>query len=135
MTDTGRHTSGLDRPNPNLGGWTTNQVVSLLLSLAEELQALDAELVGLERDAVEKAEALNVANAKALLTATGKTVGEREAQALLATEAERLAARLAETHVKATKRRVEILRERIGIGRTIVSSLRAELELEGGSWR
>lgn len=133
MTD--RHTSGLDRPNPNLGGWTTNQVVSLLLSLAEELQALDAELVGLERDAVTKAEALNVAQAKALLVATGNTVGEREAQALLATENERLAAKLAEVHVRATKRRAEILRTRIDIGRTVCASLRSELELERGSWR
>lgn len=130
-----QRTSGLDRPNPNLNGWSTNDVVRLLLSLAEELQALDTELVGLERDAVTKVEALNVAQAKALLVATGSTVGEREAQALLATEAERLAAKLAETYVKATKRRVEILRERIGIGRTVVASLRAELELERGSWR
>uniref|UniRef100_A1UJR9 Uncharacterized protein n=2 Tax=unclassified Mycobacterium TaxID=2642494 RepID=A1UJR9_MYCSK len=127
--------SGLDRPNPHLNGWSTNDVVRLLLSLAEELQNLDAELSGLERDAVTKAEQLNVAQAKALLTATGKTVGEREAQALLATEAERLAARLAEINVKATKRRVETLRMRIDIGRTVCATLRSETELERSSWR
>ncbi|NOQ62084.1 hypothetical protein HGK73_29065 [Mycolicibacterium fortuitum] len=123
-----------ERP-PNLGGWTQNQVVSLLLRLAEELQQLDAELVGLEDDCVDKAEALNVASAKALLAATGKTVAEREAQALLATEDERLLSKLADVRVRAAKRKVEILRERIGIGRTVVASLRAELELEKAPWR
>lgn len=135
MSEIDRRTSGLDRPNPNLGGWTTNQVVSLLLSLAEELQRLDADLVGLEEEAVDKAEALNVAHAKALLAAPGKTVAEREAQALLAVEDERLASKLAEVQVRAAKRRAEILRERIGIGRTVVASLRAELELEKAPWR
>lgn len=135
MTEIDRRTSGLDRPNPNLGGWTTNQVVSLLLSLAEELQNLDAELVGLEETAVDKAERLNVAHAKSLLAADGSTVAEREAQALLATEDERLASKLADVHVRATKRRIEVLRERIGIGRTVVASLRAEIELEKAPWR
>lgn len=119
----------------SLGGWTTNDCVSLLLRLAEELQALDAELVGLEDDAVDKAEALNVAHAKALLAADGATVAEREAQALLAVADERLVSKLADVKVRATKRRAEILRERIGIGRTVVASLRAELELEKAPWR
>ena len=46
-----------------------------------------------------------------------------------------LGAKLADVRVRAAKRKVEILRERIGIGRTVVASLRAELELEKAPWR
>ena len=107
----------------------TNQVVTLLLSLARELQGLNADLDELERDAVTKAELLNAAHSKALLKADGPqyvrvAIADDECAEL------RLAAKLAEVEVRATKRKMDILRERIGVGRTVVASLRAELELE-----
>lgn len=110
--------------------WNPHEVVKLLLDLARQLQKLDASLEELERDAVEKAEAYNQAHLEAFLAAEGKTQYMREAIADKATHEERLASKLAEVMVRGQKRKIEILRERIGVGRTAAASLRAELELE-----
>ena len=106
-----------------------NQVVALLLSLARELQGLSDTLDTLERDAVTKSELLNATHSKALLKADGPqyvrvAIADDECADL------RLAAKLADVEVRATKRKMDILRTRIDVGRTVVASLRAELELE-----
>ncbi|QEN15927.1 hypothetical protein ACRDU6_27430 [Mycolicibacterium sp. ELW1] len=116
-------------PLRQLGGWSLNEAVQLLLRLSEELQALDTELAGLEQTAVEAAEELTLAHAKALLAADGAQ-DQRRAQADAATSDERLAAKLAETLVRVQKRKIDILETRIGVGRTIIASVRAEMELE-----
>lgn len=117
--------------------WTAREVVSLLLELARQLQELDATLGDYEQDYVTKAEAYNVAHTQAFLRArTEKTDGKNnpqyvcEAMADSETSELKLAMDLAKVMVQAQKRKIEILRERIGVGRTAASSLRAELELE-----
>lgn len=112
-----------------MGDWNPREVVKLLLFLARELQELDASLEDLEKDAVEKAEVLNRAHLEAFLKADGPQY-LREAIADKATHDERLASKLAEVMVRGQKRKMDILRERIGVGRTAAASLRAELELE-----
>ena len=107
-----------------------NQAVSLLLSLARDLQALDDKLLPLERDYVTKAEVHNVAYNKAFLKAKGEPQYMRKALAEVAVEHLSLPMALAEVDVRATKRKMDIMRTRIGVGRTVVASLRAELELE-----
>jgi cytochrome c551/c552 len=119
-----------------MSGWTANRVVSLLLRLAEELQALDAELVGLELDSVTKAEALNLKHSQALIKTEGPQYYRvAVAVADAASAEERLASKLADVMVRGAKRKVEILRSRIDIGRTVAASLRSELELEKAPWR
>ena len=109
--------------------WTQREVISLLLDLARQLQELDASLADLEEDYVNKAEAYNVAHGKVFLVTKGPQY-LRTATADAATSDERLAMNLAQVMVRGQKRKIEILRERIGVGRTAASSLRAELELE-----
>lgn len=112
--------------------WTQREVVSLLLELARQLQELDDKLADYEKDFVEKAEAHNLAYNQAFLRERAKDSPQYvcEAQAKSDTHEEHLAMVLAQTMVRAQKRKIEILRERIGVGRTAASSLRAELELE-----
>lgn len=113
--------------------WTPNEVVSLLLELGRQLQQLDEQLATLEEDYVTKAEAFNVAHTQAFLRERQVNDSPQyvcKAVADEATHDERLAMNLAKSLVQAQKRKVEILRERIGVGRTAASSLRSELELE-----
>lgn len=112
-----------------MADWNPRQVVLLLLELSRELQKLSDSLEALEKDAVEKAEAYNQAHLTAFLHADGPQY-LREAIADKATHEERLASKLAEVMVRGQKRKMDILRERIGVGRTASASLRAELELE-----
>jgi hypothetical protein len=109
-----------------------NEVTHLLLDLAKRLQALDDSLGEYERDYVEKAEIHNAAHTKAFLAERQNDSPQYVCKAVAddATADQRLAMNLAEAIVKAQKRKIEILRERIGVGRTVVASLRAELELE-----
>lgn len=113
-------------------GWTQNEVVHLLLELSRQLQNITDQLDELERDYVEKAEEYNLAHTQAFLKerTNGSPQYHCKAVADEATHEQRLAMNLAEALVKGQKRKVEILRERIGVGRTAASSLRAELELE-----
>lgn len=109
-----------------------NEVTRLLLSLGRQLQALDDSLGELERDYVTKAELHNKAHNEAFLRErqSGSPQYVCKVAADSATHEEKLAMDLAQVMVRGQKRKIEILRERIGVGRTIASSLRAELELE-----
>ncbi|AZF93334.1 hypothetical protein SEA_BEELZEBUB_72 [Mycobacterium phage Beelzebub] len=114
---------------PPRADWDANKVTLLLLELSRQLQQLNDQLDQFETDAVEKAEELNQAWLKAFINAEGpqylrKAIADRD------THEQRLAAELAKVMVRGQKRKIEVLRERIGVGRTVASSLRAELELE-----
>lgn len=118
--------------------WNQRDVVSLLLELAQQLQQLDATLAGFEQDYVEKAEAHNLAHTQAFLKARTETTDEGKSNPQYVCQAmadsqcseQKLAMDLAKVMVQAQKRKIEILRTRIDVGRTAASSLRAELELE-----
>lgn len=112
--------------------WSQREVVALLLELSRQLQEINDTLGDLEEDYVRKAEAYNLAHTQAFLKAreAGHPQYHCTAVADVETADERLAMNLAQALVKGQKRKVEILRERIGVGRTAASSLRAELELE-----
>lgn len=112
---------------------TPNQVASLLLDLSRRLQECDDQLAGLERDYVTKAEAYNLAHTTAFLKErTDHDSPQYVCKAVADSKCseEKLAMDLAKVMVQGQKRKIEILRERIGVGRTVASSLRAELELE-----
>lgn len=109
-----------------------NEVTRLLLELGRRLQALDDSLGELERDYVTKAEAHNLAHTTAFLKERQNDSPQYVCKAVAdsACHEEKLAMDLAQVLVRGQKRKIEILRERIGVGRTVASSLRAELELE-----
>ena len=107
--------------------WTAREVVSLLLDLARQLQELDASLGDLEQDYVKKAEAHNNTHTKAFLLERAKDSPQYVCKAVAdqASSGEHLDMALAQAMVRGQKRKIEILRERIGVGRTAAASLRA----------
>lgn len=105
-----------------------NQVVLNLLSLSRSMQQLSDELDDLEKHAVEAKEEYTLAYAKSFLS-NGGSVEVRKQQSLLDTSDERLAAELAETLVRAHKRKIDTLRVRIDVGRSAAALVRAESEL------
>lgn len=109
-----------------------NEVTRLLLELGRRLQDLDETLGELERDYVTKAEVHNLAHTTAFLNERQNDSPQYVCKAVAdaACHEEKLAMDLAQVLVRGHKRKIEILRERIGVGRTVASSLRAELELE-----
>jgi len=90
---------------------------------------LGFRLKAAEREAVTKEHAYRVAKAKALLAVDEGTVPEREAKALLATESERLAAKLAGADLSILRREIQIAETRIDVGRSVVGVLRMEASL------
>lgn len=109
-----------------------NEVSRLLLELGRRLQDVDDGLGEYEKDYVTKAELYSVAHAQAFLKERQSDSPQYVCKAVadIACHEEKLAMDLAKVMVRAQKRKIEILRERIGVGRTAASSLRAELELE-----
>jgi len=90
---------------------------------------LGFRLKAAEREAVTKEHAYRVAKAKALLAVDEGTVPEREARALLATESERLAAKLAAAELSLLRKETFICETRIQVGRSVVAILRTEAQL------
>jgi len=105
-----------------------NQVVLNLMNLSRAIGKLSDELDGLEEDAVRKKEAYTLAYAKTFLQSNG-AVEVRKQATLMETTDERLDADLAETLVKAHKRKIDTLRVRIDVGRSAAALVRAEAEL------
>jgi hypothetical protein len=115
-----------------------NVVASLLLALARELDKRGKELDDLEEAYVKAAEAHNVAHTQAFLKAR-QSLGPDdkpnpqyvcEMMADDASKDERLAMNIAQSKVKAHKRSIEIIGERIKVGQTASATLRQELDLD-----
>jgi len=111
------------------GDITPNSAVMEMARLSRQLDELGFRLKAAEREAVTKEHAYRVAKAKALLSVNEGTVPEREARALLATESERLAAKLAGADLSILRREISIAETRIDVGRSVVGVLRMEAAL------
>ena len=70
-----------------------------------------------------------MAKAKALLAVDEGTVPEREAKSLLATQEQRLAAKLAAGELSILRKEIQIAETRIDVGRSVVGVLRMEASL------
>lgn len=134
---------GSDIDENNLPAFSTkninpNVVASLLLSLARELDKRGAELDQLEEDYVNAAEAHNVKRTTAFLKARQESGADGkpnpqyvcEMMADQESATERLAMNIAQAKVKAHKRSIEIIGERIKVGQTASATLRQELDLD-----
>ena len=113
----------------NTADITPNSAVMEMAWLSRQLDELGFRLKAAEREAVTKEHAYRVAKAKALLSVNEGTVPEREARALLATESERLAAKLAAAELSILRREIQIAETRIDVGRSVVGVLRMEASL------
>ena len=113
----------------NTADITPNSAVMEMARLSRQLDELGFRLKAAEREAVTKEHAYRVAKAKALLSVKEGTVPEREASALLATQSERLAAKLAGADLSILRREIQIAETRIDVGRSVVGVLRMEASL------
>lgn len=109
---------------------TPNDVVAQLAQLARDLDANVTALEEAELTAVRARHDADLAHARAFLSAAG-SVEQRKHAAFI--ECERLLneAEVAEAVVRHLKRRSEAIRVRIDVGRTVGSTLRAEMALAG----
>ena len=106
---------------------TPNAAVLELTRLSRQLDELGFKLRPAELNAVHKRHTHSVAYAKAIISADGSNAEIRKAQATLATEAESLAAELAEAEVRILRSDIrDVLSGRIDVGRSVVGVLRAE---------
>ena len=113
----------------NTADITPNSAVMEMARLSRQLDELGFRLKAAERDAVTKEHAYRVAKAKALLSVKEGTVPEREASALLATQEQRLAAKLAAGELSILRKEIQIAETRIDVGRSVVGVLRMEASL------
>jgi hypothetical protein len=117
------------RANGNTSDITPNSAVMEMARLSRQLDELGFRLKAAEREAVTTEHRYRVEKAKALLACQDGTVPEREAQALLATESVRLAAKLAAAELSILRREISIAETRIDVGRSVVGVLRMEASL------
>lgn len=117
------------RMNGNTSEITPNSAVMEMARLSRQLDELGYRLKTAEREAVNTEHRYRVAKAKALLAVEDGTVPEREAQALLATQDERLAAKLAAAELSILRKELGIAETRIEVGRSVVGVLRMEASL------
>jgi hypothetical protein len=108
---------------------TANSAVVEMARLSRQLDEAGYRLKDAEKKAVQAEHAYRVAKAKALLSVDEGTVPEREAKALLATESDRLAAKLAGAELSILRREIQIAETRIDVGRSVVGVLRMEASL------
>lgn len=110
---------------------TTNEVGLALAKLGRDLDACKDRLNEADLEATIAQETRKVAEAKALVTAEGRTGEERKAQATIATHEIRLDAEVKDAIVRGLVREMKTLQSRIDVGRTLGAGIRKETELGG----
>jgi len=112
---------------------TPNAIALRLSRLSRELDRKTDELAHLERDAVVKRHAYEIAFARAFLSQEVGSVDARKQAAILATSEEKLAAETAEAVLRAARTRIGTLKTQIETGRSLNALMRAEISLSGVS--
>ncbi len=107
-----------------------HEIAKRLAGHSRELDQLVDEIGKAERDAVNKREDYTLAYSRAFLSADG-AMDIRRHTATESTHEARLAAELAETHVRGLRRQIDTIRTRIDVGRSLGAALRAEVSLGG----
>lgn len=109
---------------------TAASIARHLATLSRQLEDLTEQTNQAEIDAVNLREDHTAARSKAFLAAEG-AMDMRNHQSIVETSETRLAAELAEAHVKGLRRRIDTVRIRVDIGRSYGAALRAETGLAG----
>lgn len=110
---------------------TTNEVGLALAKLGRDLDSCKDRLNDADMEATIAQEARKVEEAKALVSAEGRTGEERKAQATIATHEIRLDAEVKDAIVRGLVREMKTLQSRIDVGRTLGAGIRKETELGG----
>lgn len=110
---------------------TPNAIALRLSRLSRELDRKTEELAVLERDAVVKRHAYEVAFARAFLSQETGSVDARKQSAVLSTSGEKLAAETADAVLRAARTRIGTLKTQIETGRSLNALMRAEISLSG----
>lgn len=106
-----------------------NEVVAGLAQLSRDLDVTVRQLEEADREATVKRHDADLALSKAFLTAQGTSVEQRKHLAAVECEHVERDALLAEAVVRHLRRRIDVLRVRIDVGRSMSSAMKAELAL------
>lgn len=107
-----------------------NETVMALAQIARQLDGAVRELRELDESAVRAKSQYEVSFAHAFLSADGAMDSRRQTAVLAASDV-KLEAELLESRVRAQRSLVRALETRIEVGRTLASTLRAEIGLAG----
>lgn len=107
---------------------TPNDVALQLARLARDLDEAVRVIEMADRDSVEKKAAADLAFSRAFMAATG-SVDARKHIATIETHDQRLAAEVADAVVRHLRRRIDALKTRVEVGRSVGAALRTELNL------
>lgn len=107
---------------------TPNDIALQLSRLARDLDDTVRQLEAADRDAVEKRAAYDLAYSRVFISAEG-SVDLRKHQATKATHDLRLAADVADALVRHLRRRLDALKVRIDVGRSLGAAIRSEIRL------
>jgi len=107
---------------------TPNEVALQLSRLSRDLDDTVRQLQTADREATEKRAAADLAFSRAFIGAVG-SVDARKHLAVVDTHDQRLAADVADAVVRHLRRRVDALKVRIDVGRSMGAAIRAELNL------
>lgn len=107
---------------------TPNEVAGQLARLARDLDEAVRIIETADRDSVEKRAAADLAFSRSFMGATG-SVDARKHTATIETHDQRLAADVADAVVRHLRRRIDALKTRIEVGRSVGTAIRAELNL------
>src|SRR5262245_2484585 len=107
---------------------TPNDVAAQLAKLARDLDETVRVIHAADREAVELRAAADLAYSRSFMAAGG-SMELRKHYALEATHDQRLAADVAEEVVRHLRRRIDALRIRIEVGRSVGAAIRTELNL------
>lgn len=107
-----------------------NDVALQLARLARELDETVRALESADRDAVETRAAYDLTFSRAFMRAEG-SIDYRKHHAVVETADARLAADVADAVVRHLRRRIDAIKVRIDVGRSMGAAIRAEIALGG----
>lgn len=107
---------------------TPNDVALQLARLARDLDEAVRVIEMADRDSVEKKAVADLAFSRAFMAATG-SVDARKHIATIETHDQRLAAEVADAVVRHLRRRIDALKTRVEVGRSVGAALRTEMNL------
>lgn len=109
---------------------TLMDVAARLGELSRQLDAATSDADSLDRKAVNARHQFEIAFSRAFLSSEG-SMDVRKHKAVLATEALRLDAEIAEQVLRACKGRIATIKVQIETGRSLSAAMRAEISLAG----
>jgi hypothetical protein len=104
---------------------TTNDVILMLAQLGRQLDAKQEEIARLDEAAVRAKARHEVSFARAFIASTGAEQ-LRKQTAILETEAAKLDAEIAAQVLRAARESIQVLRDRLDIGRSLNSAIKSE---------